>query len=118
MVYISLGLFCHETTSFAPSTSLVGPSQKRTKTTTIGKELLLWQASANSEEIMSMDLPFMVPFPTEDANILPATLVHPSRSTSYELVATLHSTQFASERFAIEGIMSTFHANHSDHGEV
>lgn len=103
IVYISLGLFCHENTSYASPSSLVGASQRQTKTTAIGKELLLWQAARTSEEILRMDIPFMIPFPTGAETCLPATFVHPTRSTTYELVATLHSTQFASERFAIEG---------------
>lgn len=57
---------------------------------------------------MSMDLPFMVPFPIAAGDLLPATLVHASRSTTYELVATLHSTQFASERAALEPIVEKF----------
>jgi hypothetical protein len=56
-------------------------------------------------DVLSMDIPFCMPLPEET---LPATLVHPSRSTTYELVATLHASNIASERFAIEVIMERF----------
>lgn len=76
----------------------------------MGKELLLWQApeGRSHEDIMSMDLPFMIPFPIASEEVLAATLVHSSRSTTYEVAATLHSTQFASERVALEVIMERF----------
>lgn len=50
----------------------------------------------------------MFPFPTAKEDLLPATMVRSSRSTTYELVATLQSTQFNSERTAIELIMEKF----------
>ncbi|BFZ58855.1 hypothetical protein PYCC9005_005921 [Savitreella phatthalungensis] len=39
---------------------------------------------------------------------LPATLSHPSRSTTYELVATLHSANAPAQRSAIEVILERF----------
>ena len=107
-MYISIGLFCHESTSYTTASSLVGASQKLNKTSAIGKEILLWQAKGNYEHILSMDIPFMIPLPFEPGKALPPTLTHHSRSTTYELVATLHSTQFASQRVAIEVIIERF----------
>lgn len=109
-IYVSLALYCHENISYRPEGRSSLTSQKQSSTTIVGKETLLWQAPSgrSHEEIMSMDLPFMIPFPTAAGDLLPATLVHTSRSTTYELVATLHSTQFASERAALEPIIEKF----------
>ncbi|ORY85699.1 hypothetical protein BCR37DRAFT_391461 [Protomyces lactucae-debilis] len=110
VVFISLALYVHENTVCSPpGKSLVSPSQKLSTTTLVGKELLLWEAQEASGyqtlEVLSMDIPFCMPLPEET---LPATLIHPSRSTTYELVATLHASGINSERFAIEVIMERF----------
>lgn len=108
--YVSLALYRHENISYRPEGRTGLSSQKQSSTTTVGKEILLWQApeGRSHEDIMSMDIPFMIPFPTDKDALLPATLVRSSRSTTYELVATLHSIHFASERVAIELIMEKF----------
>lgn len=108
--YVSLGLYCHENVAYRPENRSSLTTQKQTKTTIIGKEVLLWQApdGRSHEDIMSLNLPFMLPFPTAKDKLLPATLVKSSRSTTYELVATLHSTNLPAERVAIELIMEKF----------
>lgn len=55
-----------------------------------------------------MDLPFMMPFPTGNDELLPVTLNHSSRSTTYELVAALHCNQSSAERYSVELIMEKF----------
>lgn len=50
----------------------------------------------------------MLPFPTGNEEVLPVTLNHSSRSTTYELVAALHCDQSPTERFAVELIMEKF----------
>ena len=109
-IYVSLALYCHENIAYRPEGRSSLTTQKQSSTTTVGKEVLLWQApdGRSHEDIMSLDLPFMIPFPTASEDVLPATLVRTSRSLTYELIATLHSNQFASERVAIELIMERF----------
>lgn len=84
--------------------------QKQTSTVIVGREMVLWRApdGRSHEDIVSLDLPFMVPIPTAKEEVLPATLVRQSRSTTYELVAEIHTRTQTSERVALELIMERF----------
>lgn len=118
LVYITIALHAKETVSYTPPgrtglAQAVGAGQRHASSRVVGgKECLLWQVpkGMSHADVLSMDIPFVLPLVQGEGieGRLPPSSSHPSRSTAYELVATLHAANTPAQRSSTDVVLDRF----------